>query len=102
MTGSTWPWRGCSVRPAAAPSTPGRPVWHFAYPDGRFNAAVVDEVAAAGYRFAYTTCRHRDPRRPLLTVPRRLLWENSCVDAAGRFSPAIMRCHVQGLFDVLS
>lgn len=78
----------------------GAPVRHFAYPDGRFSPAVVDAVASAGYRFAYTTCGHRDPRRPLLTVPRRLLWENSWRDAGGRFSPAIMRCEVQGLFDL--
>jgi peptidoglycan/xylan/chitin deacetylase (PgdA/CDA1 family) len=38
----------------------GAPVRHFAYPDGRFNAGLVDQVASAGYRFAYTTCRHRE------------------------------------------
>lgn len=80
----------------------GPPVRHFAYPSGRFNAPVVDEVAAAGYRFAYTTCRHRDRRRPLLTVPRRVLWENSSRDGAGRFSPAILLCQVQGVFDLAS
>src|SRR5919198_3606713 len=36
----------------------GTRVDHFAYPDGAFNAEVVDAVATAGYRFAYTTCRH--------------------------------------------
>ena len=77
----------------------GAPVCHLAYPDGRFNGAVVDEVAAAGYRLAFTTCRHRDLRHPRLTVPRRLLWQNSCTDGAGRFSPALMRCQVQGVFD---
>jgi peptidoglycan/xylan/chitin deacetylase (PgdA/CDA1 family) len=65
-------------------------VEHFAYPDGRFDAATVTAVAAAGYRFGYTTCIHRDPRHPRLTIPRRMLWENSCVDAVRRFSPAIM------------
>src|SRR5439155_13092486 len=35
----------------------GAPVRHFAYPDGRFDGAVVDAVAEAGYRFAYPTCR---------------------------------------------
>jgi peptidoglycan/xylan/chitin deacetylase (PgdA/CDA1 family) len=77
----------------------GAPVRHFAYPDGRFDGAVVDAVAEAGYRFAYTICRHRDRRHPLLTVPRRLLWENSCRDSAGRFSPSLMRGLVQGVFD---
>lgn len=78
----------------------GAPVRHFAYPDGRFDGAVVDAVAEAGYDFAYTTCRHRDRRRPRLTVPRRLLWENSCRDAAGRFSPSLMRAQVRGVFDL--
>jgi len=75
------------------------PVRHFAYPDGCFDGAVVDAVAEAGYEFAYTTCRHRDRRRPLLTIPRRLLWENSCRNSAGRFSPSLMRGLVQGVFD---
>jgi peptidoglycan/xylan/chitin deacetylase (PgdA/CDA1 family) len=78
----------------------GAPVRHFAYPDGRFDGAVVDAVAEAGYRCGYTTCRHRDRRRPLLTVPRRLLWENSCRDAAGRFSSSLMRGQVRGVFDL--
>lgn len=77
----------------------GMPVQHFAYPSGGFNASVVRAVAAAGYRCAYTTCRHRDARYPALTVPRRLLWENACMDAFGRFSPALMSCQVSGVFD---
>src|SRR2546426_2590772 len=44
---------------------------HFVYPDGAFNANVVASVAAAGYRVAYTCCRHRDRRYPFLTIPRR-------------------------------
>lgn len=76
----------------------GRAVRHFAYPDGRFDAATVQAVATSGHRFGYTTCRHRDPMYPLLTIPRTLLWENSCVDALGRFSPAIMSCHAHGIF----
>jgi peptidoglycan/xylan/chitin deacetylase (PgdA/CDA1 family) len=77
----------------------GAPVRHFAYPDGGFDPAVVDGVAAAGYRFAYTTCRHRDARAPLLTVPRRLFWENTATDGAGRYSSALMRCQASGVFD---
>lgn len=76
----------------------GRAVGHFAYPDGRFDAATVKAVATSGYRFGYTTCRHRDRLYPLLTIPRTLLWEKSCVDALGRFSPAIMSCHANGVF----
>ena len=74
-------------------------VRHFAYPDGRFDDQVVRVVSAAGYRTACTTCRHRDTRYPLLTIPRKLLWENSCMDWAGRFSPSIFHCQVNGIFD---
>jgi peptidoglycan/xylan/chitin deacetylase (PgdA/CDA1 family) len=77
-----------------------RPIRHFAYPDGRFNAAVVSAVAAAGYRYGYGTCLRRDPRHPNLTIPRTLLWERSCLDAGGRFSPALMRCHAYRLYDL--
>ena len=77
----------------------GAPVRHFAYPDGSFDAAVVDEVAAAGYRYAYTTCGHVDDRVPQLTVPRRVLWEGSSRGAGGDFSAAVLRCGVAGIFD---
>jgi peptidoglycan/xylan/chitin deacetylase (PgdA/CDA1 family) len=75
---------------------------HFAYPDGCFNTATVAAVAAAGYRFGYTTCTHRDPRFPLLTVPRRMLWERACVDGHNRFSAAVMSCNVHGVFSLVS
>lgn len=79
----------------------GTPVEHFAYPGGAFDTGVVGAVAAAGYRCAYTTCRHRDSRYPALTIPRRLLWENACMNAFGRFSPVLLSCQVSGLFDLL-
>jgi peptidoglycan/xylan/chitin deacetylase (PgdA/CDA1 family) len=78
----------------------GARIDHFAYPDGAFDIAAVEAVAAAGYRFAYTTCRHRDRRHPLLTIPRRLFWENSCLDAAGAFSPSVAGCLTSGVFDL--
>ncbi|MFL6622875.1 MAG: polysaccharide deacetylase family protein [Sulfurifustis sp.] len=74
-------------------------VEHFAYPGGDFNASVVRTVAAAGYRCAYTSCRHRDRAYPALTIPRWLLWERSCLDAFERFSPALMSCQLSGVFD---
>jgi len=80
----------------------GAPVPYFAYPDGRFNSAVVSAVAAAGYQLAFTTCHHRDAQYPMLTVPRRLLWEQSSTDTASRFSPPLMSCHVNGIFDIIS
>lgn len=76
----------------------GSPVRHFAYPGGDFNRSVVRAVADAGYHFGYTTCRHRDPEHPLLTIPRIMFWETSCLDARGRFSPAIMSCQLHGVF----
>jgi peptidoglycan/xylan/chitin deacetylase (PgdA/CDA1 family) len=72
---------------------------HFAYPDGRFNAEVVRAVDSAGYRFAYGNCRFRDRNFPLLTIPRKMLWERSCLNVLGRFSPSVMNCQVHWLFD---
>jgi hypothetical protein len=72
---------------------------HFAYPAGRFDEGAVSAVAAAGYRFGYTTCPHRDRTRPLLTIPRRILWQNSCLNALGHFSSTMMSCQVKGVFD---
>jgi peptidoglycan/xylan/chitin deacetylase (PgdA/CDA1 family) len=80
----------------------GTRVDHFAYPDGRFDSATVSTVAAAGYRFAYTICAHRDPKSPLLTLSRRILWERACVDARGAFSGAVLDCLLSGVFDVMA
>lgn len=88
----------CGSR-AAAERELGTRVEHFAYPGGGFNKLVVRAVAEAGYRCAYTSCRHRDRRYPALTLPRRLFWENTCLDGFGRFSPSLMSCQVSGLFD---
>jgi peptidoglycan/xylan/chitin deacetylase (PgdA/CDA1 family) len=71
---------------------------HFAYPDGRFNVKTAKAVASS-YRFAYTICRHQLSAYPLVTIPRKMLWEKSCTDSAGRFSPAVMNCQVHGVFD---
>lgn len=70
----------------------------FAYPGGDFNAAIVEVVHRAGYRLAFTVCRHRDPRHPMLTIRRRGLWEGSCIDRRGRFSAPIMSCHAAAMF----
>jgi peptidoglycan/xylan/chitin deacetylase (PgdA/CDA1 family) len=79
----------------------GVAVRHLAYPDGQFNKETAKLVAAAGYRCAYTTCSHRDPNHPLLTIPRRMLWQNACLDRRGRFSPAILSCQLHGVFGLL-
>src|SRR2546428_980070 len=70
----------------------------FAYPGGAFNATVVEAVHKAGYRLAFTICRHQDARFPSLTIRRRGLWERSCIDRLGRFSPPIMSCHSAAIF----
>ena len=75
------------------------PVKHFAYPDGRFNPAVVEAVHGAGYRFGYSICHTRDNNRPLLTIPRKVLWERACLNAFGAFSSAVMNCQVNWAFN---
>jgi len=79
----------------------GSPVKHFAYPDGRFDIRAVRAVEASGFQFAYSTCRHQLEKYPNLTIPRKVLWENSCMDSLGRFSSAIMKCQVHWMFDRL-
>jgi peptidoglycan/xylan/chitin deacetylase (PgdA/CDA1 family) len=76
----------------------GEAVPHFAYPGGQFSPSVVEALDRAGYRFGYTACPHNDPRYPLLTLERLLLWEGSSVDADGRFSAAILSCQASGLW----
>src|SRR6266850_5004194 len=53
----------------------------------------------SGYRYGYGICRSRDEKLPLLTIPRKVLWERSCLNAFGQFSSVIMNCHAYGAFD---
>jgi peptidoglycan/xylan/chitin deacetylase (PgdA/CDA1 family) len=76
----------------------GERINHFAYPGGHFNTAIVEAVARAGYRFAYTACRHGDSRYPLLTIQRLLLWEGSSVNGDGEFTPDILSCQAHHLW----
>jgi peptidoglycan/xylan/chitin deacetylase (PgdA/CDA1 family) len=76
----------------------GTRVTHLAYPGGQFTARVVEAAARAGYRFAYTACPHGDPRYPLLTQERLLLWQGASVDGDGRFSDAILSCQAHDLW----
>jgi peptidoglycan/xylan/chitin deacetylase (PgdA/CDA1 family) len=76
----------------------GEPVDHFAYPGGHFTPAVVEAVAHAGYRFAYTACAHDLPQRRLLTLERLLLWEGSSVNGDGEFIPGILTCQAHALW----
>jgi peptidoglycan/xylan/chitin deacetylase (PgdA/CDA1 family) len=76
-----------------------RRIDHFAYPDGRFNRSTLAAVSNAGYRFAYTICRQRDSQFPLLTISRKILWEQACTNVLGQLSPSVMRCHTDGIFE---
>jgi peptidoglycan/xylan/chitin deacetylase (PgdA/CDA1 family) len=76
----------------------GQPCDHFAYPGGQFTPSVVEAVAQAGYRFAYTACNHDDPRHRPLTQERLLLWEGSSVNHEGEFSEAILDCQAHNLW----
>jgi peptidoglycan/xylan/chitin deacetylase (PgdA/CDA1 family) len=80
----------------------GRPVRHFAYPDGAFTPDSVEAIAEAGFTNAYTTCSHRDSRYPALTYPRTMLWEGSSIDAEGRVSPAILSVQASGAFELVA
>ena len=77
----------------------GVSVAHFSFPNGHFSAATLRAVRAAGYRYAYTTCLHRVPEHPGLTIPRRTLWERSIAGIGGPVSPAVASCQVRGVFD---
>jgi peptidoglycan/xylan/chitin deacetylase (PgdA/CDA1 family) len=70
----------------------GRPARHFAYPNGRYNAAVKQLVAAAGFETAVTTARHVNrPGCDLLELGRISLCEESTRGVGGRFSAAVAR-----------
>lgn len=77
----------------------GTRVRHLAYPNGNFDAVAVRAAVAAGYESAYTVCRHRDAEHPLMSMPRTMLWERACLDACDRFSPAVLSCQINGIFD---
>ncbi len=52
----------------------GKPVEHFAYPYGAWNAAALPQVKAAGYRSAYQLMDDKlDPATPLYTLRRVLM-----------------------------
>ena len=76
----------------------GTRVEHLAYPDGDADTTTAEAVGAAGYRYAYLACGHRNPAQPLLTQPRLLLWQKSCVGLRGGFAPAILSCQLHGVF----
>jgi peptidoglycan/xylan/chitin deacetylase (PgdA/CDA1 family) len=75
---------------------------HIAYPSGMWDTNSLEAVAAAGYRFGFSGCTHRDARRPSLTIPRVMLWQNACLDSRGAFSEAVLSCQVHRALDLVS
>jgi peptidoglycan/xylan/chitin deacetylase (PgdA/CDA1 family) len=80
----------------------GEEVRYFAYPDGAYDMNVLEAVAKAGYRLALTACHHRSDAYRLLTIPRRLFWENTSLDSTSQFSPAVLSCLTNGVFDLVA
>lgn len=80
----------------------GVPATYLAYPDGQFNERIASAAQSAGYTAALTICNHVSDAHPNYSVPRTVLWENACVDNSGHFSPAIMSCLVNGVFNLSS
>jgi peptidoglycan/xylan/chitin deacetylase (PgdA/CDA1 family) len=80
----------------------GAPIRHFAYPSGAFDSASVRAVATAGYRYAYATMPRRNSEQPLLTIPRTVLWEKSCVGAHSAFSGEVLNCQIHHAFDAFA
>jgi peptidoglycan/xylan/chitin deacetylase (PgdA/CDA1 family) len=77
----------------------GVPIRHFAYPDGSFKDDTISAVDAAGYLTACTASSHSKGQISRLAIPRRMLWENTCKNALGKFSPAILSSQINGVFD---
>ena len=67
-----------------------------------FNTASVNAVAARGIGLATPAAPTGTPSIPLLTVPRTVLWENSCRDSRGLFSGSILNCQIHRAFDLVS
>lgn len=91
-----------AVSKAALEARLGGEVAHLAYPGGQYCPRTVAAAEAAGYRYAYTTCYHGFPERPHLAIPRKTFWERSSAGLAGGFSPAVVSCQVEGVFDLVS
>lgn len=75
------------------------PVRHFAYPDGRYNSAIINIVRNAGFE---SGCTVEDRPNTLQENPfqlkRKLLWERACLGIFSPFSNIVAQCQLQGLF----
>lgn len=75
---------------------------HIAYPSGSWDTNSIQAAAAAGYRFGFTGCMHRDARHPLLTIPRVMLWQDACLDPNRVFSESLLSCQVHRAFELVA
>ena len=75
---------------------------HIAYPSGSWDTHSVAAAAAAGYRYGFTGCMHRDARYPLLTIPRVMLWQDACLDSHRVFSESLLSCQVHRAFELVT
>jgi len=76
----------------------GFPVNTLAYPNGNFNAAVVEAARRAGYHLAGTTREGRNgPATDLLQLKRINVSEDRFADLDGNFSPALFDATLAGL-----
>lgn len=70
----------------------GQPSRSFAYPTGKYNAAIKDVVVRAGFEVAVTTERRLNRRGDdLMTLGRICLCEESTRGVTGRYSDAVAR-----------
>lgn len=78
----------------------GWPCRHFAYPNGAYSLASQRALREIGFESAVTT--EDRPQRPAgedpLALPRKALWEQSCLGADGRFSETVTLCNLAGAF----
>jgi peptidoglycan/xylan/chitin deacetylase (PgdA/CDA1 family) len=74
----------------------------FAYPGGDYDAASLEEVERAGFRFAVATRRGDNPRgAPRFELRRRGLSDGACLTPRGRFSRRLALAELHGAFDRL-
>lgn len=80
----------------------GRPVRHFAYCNGYYNAQVIECLRRTGYASAVTTedrlnVLGGDPYR----IGRRVLWERSAHGPTGRVSASLLACQLDDAWSSL-
>ena len=75
----------------------GRRVLAFSYPNGYYDAGIVEAVRRADYRFAVTTDRGLNDGSGLHLLKRINLWERSSSVVPGRYSEGKLALRVAGL-----